>query len=169
VYQNILRGKKENHLVFALGKHMMELYPPHYAYVAIDRSPQSLKQVFMACMRICGMPVQGDAAALDSIAREIKGRMAAGHVDQLVSLMKKFIAAGGSTDVKRWASAVELTGYRVGLLMCGDLQTAALMVSQESNLLGSTMTPKDKIKELVLYSISEDYFDARRGIGVQVG
>jgi len=31
------------------------------------------------------------------------------------------------------------------------------------------MTPKDKIKELVLYSISEDYFDARRSIGVQVG
>jgi tetratricopeptide (TPR) repeat protein len=170
VYQNILRGKKENHVVFALGKSMMELYPPHYAYVTIDRSPQSLKQVFMACMRICGMPVQGgDTAALDSIAREIKGRMAAGHVDQLSSLMKKFIAAGGSTDVKRWAAATELTSYRVGLLMCGDLQTAALMVSQEQNLLGSTMTPKDKIKELVLYSISEDYFDARRGIGVQVG
>ncbi|MCA9698689.1 MAG: tetratricopeptide repeat protein, partial [Myxococcales bacterium] len=37
VYQNILRGKKEHHLVFALGKHMMELYPPHYAYVTIDR------------------------------------------------------------------------------------------------------------------------------------
>jgi hypothetical protein len=29
--------------------------------------------------------------------------------------------------------------------------------------LGSTPPPKDKIKEPVLYSISEDYFDARRG------
>ena len=169
VYSNMLRGKKEQHLVFALAKSMMDLYPPHYAYVTIDRSPQSLKQVFMACMRICNMPVQGDTAALDSIAREMKGRMSGGHVDQLLSLMKKFIQAGGSTDVKRWAAAVELTAYRVGLLMCGDLQTSALMVSQEQNLLGSTMTPKDKIKELVLYSISEDYFQARRGIGIQVG
>ena len=169
VYGNVLRGKKEQYLVFALGKHMMDLYPPHYAYVAIDRSPQSLKQVFMACMRICGMPVQGDTAALDSIAREIKARMSAGHVDQLASLMKKFIQAGGSTDVKRWAAAVELTSYRVGLLMCGDLRVASHMVSQEQGLLGSTMTPKDKIKELVLYSISEDYFDARRAVGIQVG
>ena len=169
VYQNLLRGKKEHHVAFALGKSMMELYPPHYAYVTIDRSPQSLKQVFMACMRICGMPVQGDTAALDSIAREIQGRMSAGMIDQLRSLMKKFIQAGGSTDVKRWAAAVELTGYRVGFLLCGDLPTSALMISQESSLLGSTMTPKDKIKELVLYSISEDYFDARRSIGVQVG
>ena len=30
------------------------------------------------------------------------------------------------------------------------------------------MTPKDKIKELVLYSISEDYFKARKGIGIAV-
>ena len=168
VFQNLLRGKKEQHLSFALGRHMMDLYPPHYAYVALDRSPQNLKQVFMACMRICGLPVQGDTAALDQIAHEIKGRMAQGQVDQLISLMKKFVEAGGSTDVKRWANAVELTGYRVGLLLCGDLATAALMVSQEQAQLGSAMTPKDKIKELVLYSISEDYFQARQAIGMQV-
>ncbi|NJK30989.1 MAG: tetratricopeptide repeat protein [Deltaproteobacteria bacterium] len=107
VYQNLLRGKKEHHLAFALGKTMMELYPPHYAYVTIDRSPQSLKQVFMAAMRICGLPVQGDTAALDAIAREIKGRMAAGHIDQLASLLKKFIAAGArptsSAGPRRWS------------------------------------------------------------------
>ena len=28
--------------------------------------------------------------------------------------------------------------------------------------------PKDKIKELVVYSISEDYFKARKGIGIAV-
>jgi tetratricopeptide (TPR) repeat protein len=169
VFQNLLRGKKEQHLVFALGRHMMELYPPHYAYVALDRSPQSLKQVFMACLRICGMPVQGDTAAFDQIAREITGRMQQGAIDQLVHLMKKFIEAGGSTDVKRWANAVELTGYRVALLLCGDLATAALMISQEQAQLGSALTPKDKIKELVLFSISEDYFTARQAIGLQVG
>ena len=30
------------------------------------------------------------------------------------------------------------------------------------------MSPRDKIKELVLYSISEDYFTARRAVGLQV-
>jgi hypothetical protein len=137
--------------------------------VALDRSPKNLKDVFMACLRVCGMPVQGDTAALDVIAKQITGRMAQGQVDQLNSLLKKFVEAGGSTDVKRWANAVELTGYRVGLLLCGDLATAALMISQEQAQLGSAMTPKDKIKELVLFSISEDYFAARQAIGMQVG
>jgi len=168
VFQNLLRGKNEAHLVFALGRYMMDLYLPHYCYIALERSPQHLKQVFLACLRAVGMPVQGDVAALDIIAREITSRMQPAALDQLRSLMQKFIDAGGSTDVKRWAAASELTAYRVGLLLCHDLRIAGQMISQEQSMLGSTMGPRDKIKELVLYSISEDYFTARRAIGVTV-
>ncbi|MBP7288872.1 MAG: tetratricopeptide repeat protein [Nannocystaceae bacterium] len=169
VFQNLLRGKNEAHLVFALGRYMMDLYLPHYCYIALERSPQHLKQVFLACLRLVGMPVQGDTAALDIIGREIGSRMQPAALDQLRSLMQKFVDAGGSTDVKRWAAASELTAYRVGLLLCHDLRIAGQMISQEQSMLGSAMGPRDKIKELVLYSISEDYFTARRAIGVTVG
>ncbi len=168
VFQNLLRGKAESHLAFALGRHMMDLYLPHFCYVALDRTPQNLKQVFLACLRAVGMPVQGDSAALDQIAREITSRMQPAALDRLRSLIQKFVDAGGSTDVKRWAAAVELTSYRVGLLLCHDLRISGQMISQEQSMLGSAMGPRDKIKELVLYSISEDYFAARRAIGVQV-
>jgi tetratricopeptide (TPR) repeat protein len=168
VFENLLRGKNEKHLAFALGRHMLDLYLPHYAYVALERSPQNLKQVFMACLKAVGMPVQGDEAAMDQIAREITGRMAGGASDQLASLIKRFVEAGGSTDVKRWAAAMELTGYRVGLILSNDLVVAAQMISHEQSALGSTMSPKDKIKELVLYSISEDYFAVRGALGLSV-
>jgi len=168
VFQSLLKGKAEKHLAFALGRYMLDLYPPHYAFVALDRSHQNLKQIFMACLRICGMPVQGEIQAIDAIAREITARMQPAAVDQLRSLMKRFIEAGGSTDVKKWAAASELTGYRVGFLLCGDLVVAAQMISQEQSVLGSTMSPKDKIKELVLFGISEDFFTARKAIGLQV-
>ena len=146
----------------------MDLYLPHFCYVALDRTPQNLKQVFLACLRAVGMPVSDNSAALDQIAREITGRMQPAALDRLRSLIQKFVDAGGSTDVKRWAAAVELTSYRVGLLLCHDLRIAGQMISQEQSMLGSAMGPRDKIKELVLYSISEDYFAARRAIGVQV-
>ena len=168
VFQNLLRGKAEPHLAFALGRYMMDLYLPHFCFVALDRSTQALKQVFMACLHGVGLPVQGDVAALDQISREIFGRMQPAARDQLRSLLQKFIEAGGSTDVKRWAAASELTAYRVGLLLCSDLRIAGQMISQEQAPLGvgATMSPRDKIKELVLYSISEDYFTARRAIGM---
>ncbi|MEZ4452382.1 MAG: tetratricopeptide repeat protein [Nannocystaceae bacterium] len=168
VFQNLLKGKNEKHLAFALGRHMLDLYLPHYAYVCLDRSPQRLKQIFMTCMHICGMPVQGNAAELNTYAREIVGRLPAGAIDQMRSMMRKFVEAGGSADVKKWAQATEIAGYRVGLLLCNDIVVAAHVISQESATFGATMTPKDKIKELVLYSLSEDYFKARKSIGLVV-
>ena len=165
VYANLLKGKHERHLAFALGRHMLDLYLPHYAYVALDRSPQTLKAVFMVCMHMCGLQVgQVDRNAV----RNISERLPANYVDQMKSLMRRFVESGGSTDVKLWAQATELAGYRVGLLLCDDMQVAAHIISQEQTAFGSTMTPKDKIRELVLYSISEDYFRARRNIGMHV-
>ena len=69
---------------------------------------------------------------------------------------------------ERWALGTEITAYRIGFLLCDDLITAAHLISQEQAAFGSSMTPKDKNQELVLYSISEDYFKARKGIGVSV-
>ncbi|MCY1010299.1 tetratricopeptide repeat protein [Nannocystis pusilla] len=168
VFQNLLKGKNEKHLAFALGRYMSDLYLPHYAYVALDRSPQNLKQVFLACMHMCDMETGGNRQELDQIAREILSRLPANARDQMRSLMRRFVEAGGSTDVKKWALGTEITAYRIGFLLCDDLITAAHLISQEQAGFGSAMTPKDKIKELVLYSISEDYFKARKGIGVSV-
>ena len=54
------------------------------------------------------------------------------------------------------------------VILSQALITAAHLISQEQAAFGSSLTPKDKIKELVLYSISEDYFKARKGIGISV-
>ncbi|TPV92869.1 MAG: tetratricopeptide repeat protein [Myxococcales bacterium FL481] len=171
VFSNMLRGMSETHLAFVMARHMAELYPPHYTYVALSRSTQNLRQVVLACMRAAGIQVdaQGpDTQALDQIAREVTGRMSAGQRDQLATLMRKFVESGGAADVKRWAAATELSCYRLALLLAGDLAVAAHMIAQEQAQLGSSISPKDKIKELVLYSISEDYFAVRQLMGLDV-
>ena len=168
LFANLLKGKNEKHLAFALGRHMLDLYLPHYAYIALDRSPQNLKQVFLTCMYVCDMETGLPKAELEAYSREIFSRLPGGARDQMRSLMRKFVEAGGSTDVKKWALATEIAGYRVGYLLCNDLVVAAHIISQEQSAFGSSMTPKDKIKELVLYSISEDYFKARKSIGMSV-
>lgn len=171
VFANMLRGMSESHLAFVMGRYMAELYPPHYTYVALARSTQNLRQVVLACMRATkNLPeMKGpDAQALDQIAREVTGRMSAGQRDQLATLMRKFVESGGSADVKRWAAAMELSCYRIALLLSGDLAVAAHMIAQEQAQLGSAISPKDKIKELVLYSISEDFFTVRKLIGLHV-
>ena len=44
---------------------------------------------------------------------------------QLRRLVARFLARGGRTNLKRWARAAEWTACRTGLLLCGELQTAA--------------------------------------------
>ena len=88
MFSGLLRGKKEQHLAFALGRHMMDLYWPHYAYVALDRSHRNLKDVLMALLKACGVPVPGDARTMEEISRQVTGRLAPAQVDQLNRLIK---------------------------------------------------------------------------------
>ena len=63
---------------------------------------------------------------------------------------------------------MDLTVARAGFILCNDLDVAAKMVSQEAVSVGG-VAPKDKIKELVLYSISEEYFLVRQHLGLGIG
>ena len=54
------------------------------------------------------------------------------------------------------------------IVLCNDLETAAKMVSTEPVPVGG-MSAKDKIRELVLYSISEEYFTIRQHLGLNIG
>ena len=65
-------------------------------------------------------------------------------------------------------TAVDMTSQRAGLIICGDLQTAAAMVSKEPATVGGGMNAQDKVRELILYYMSEEYFGVRREIGTLV-
>jgi len=51
--------------------------------------------------------------------------------------------------------------------VCGDREVAARMVSAEPVTVGGPQV-KDKIKELVLYSISEEFFAVRAQMGLTI-
>lgn len=76
--------------------------------------------------------------------------------------------AGARADVKRWLQAVELTSCRSGFLVCNDLETAAKMVTQLGAQGPVNLPPKEKVKELVLFSVSEEYFRLREHLGIRI-
>jgi hypothetical protein len=90
-------------------------------------------------------------------------------IEQLQDVVRKYVSrSGGEVDLKRWVGAVDLTSHRVGFLLCNDIEVAARMISTEPTPVGG-MAAKDKIKELVLYSISEECFAARQHLGITIG
>ena len=148
VFSGLLRGRTEQHLAFALGRHMMDIWFPHYAYAALGRTPEELKKVHTAALVSAGKVPTTDRE-IDALAKTMSRYLDPAKMEMLKATVGRFIDAGGTLDVKQWASAAELSCYRVGLLLCGDLAIAAQMVSQEQQQLGAMLTPKDKIKAVL--------------------
>jgi hypothetical protein len=58
-----------------------------------------------------------------------------------------------------------LTANRVGFILCNDLETAARRVAVESAGV-STLSAKDRLRDLLAYSVSEQYFGVRKHLGL---
>jgi tetratricopeptide (TPR) repeat protein len=80
--------------------------------------------------------------------------------DHLARVVSKLIQSGAALDLKRWVQGVDLTADRAGFALAHDLETAIEIV-RASDEGSSALTPQSRLKDLVLYAISEPYFTLR--------
>jgi hypothetical protein len=169
VGSDLLQGRPEKELAFIIARTLAYLRPEHYLKLAL-LTATDLKVVFQAALKLVNpkVPVKGDTQIIDAYVQAmIKGTNPA-WLEQLAIVVKRFFETRAEADLNRFSTGVELTSARAGLILCNDLEVAAKMVSQEPVPVGG-MQPKDKIKELVLYSLSEEYFVVRHHLGLSIG
>ncbi len=161
----LLTGFQPLDLMFIAARHLSDYRPEHYIRTLMPSNTE-LKTVLMASLRLANL-VPGDAQ-IDQTAQELRKYLQAPQMDAIGTLGRRFVQAGARTDVKKWLQGVEITACRAGFLVCNDLDTAARMVQA----LGATgpvdVPPKEKVKELVLFSVSEEYFRLRQALGIQI-
>ncbi|MEZ4301358.1 MAG: hypothetical protein R3B70_40870, partial [Polyangiaceae bacterium] len=104
-------------------------------------------------------PVRENLAVLESL---VTGQTR----DKLASAVTKLLQTG-AIDLKRWVAGVDMSADRAGFLACNDLELASEMIkaADESS---SAVAQKDRLRELVLYSTSEEYFALRRRLGLNI-
>jgi len=167
---DLLQGRPEKELAFAIAKQLSYLRPEHFLRRVLS-APSQLRTVFFAALRIANpqFPVPpADVPEVDKILKFVAGKMHAGMLEQLAVLVRKFAESKAEVNLNRWWTATELSANRVGFVLCNDLEVAAKMVSTEPAEIGS-LPPKEKVKELVLYSVSEEYFQVRGQLGLSIG
>lgn len=162
----LLSGVSPLDVIFVVGKHLSYYRGEHYIRTMFQTRDE-MKLVLLAAMKIAGMTINDPA--VDQWATELRSRMQPGDMELLNKIGKRFVDAGARTDIKRWMRTVELTGCRAGFLMCNDLEIASRMIQAEPPMGADDMTPKEKVKELVLFSVSESYFRLREALGIQIG
>jgi tetratricopeptide (TPR) repeat protein len=104
-------------------------------------------------------PVQQALAALKQLHPTAK--------EQLASLVARLLQSGAAIDLKKWIAACDLTADRAGFVLAHDLDVATALIKASDDA-SSSVTQKDRLRELVLFAASEDYFALRQKLVVNI-
>jgi hypothetical protein len=162
VHPDSLPGFPRELLAFWIGKRMAELTPPLLAR-ALFRSVSELKELVAAAARIVkeGDRLNRTDEAWRAHIRKDKRR-------ELSAAIERALAAGGSLDVRRWSQLADLSSSRAGLVIAGDVETARLALVREGQSPGD-LGPRDQMRELIAFFLSDHYAHVRAELGVTLG
>jgi tetratricopeptide (TPR) repeat protein len=168
--QTVLSGFTPQELTFIVGKHLSGYRGEHYIKNLFP-TLNELKVILFAGVKIVtpDFTVPGEMAqAVNATAVELLKHMQPVHRESLKIVVQKWMADGAKADLKRWMQAIDITACRAGLLLCADLEIAKKIIAAEPQLPGD-LPPAEKMKELLVFSVSEQYFAVRKMLGVAVG
>ena len=160
VGRDLMTGYRDTELAASIGALLAQLRPAYYLRLALP-SVDELEAGLAAAAQVAGRQLGRAKLApiRDAFAAEIAQRIGS-RADALAALVARLPE---QLDVTRWRNAVDATAQRAGLLVSGELAAAARMLSTESGAHGT-----QRVRELVAYSVSPEYFAARRHLGVAV-
>jgi hypothetical protein len=161
----LLAGYSPTDLMFYVARHLNYYRGEHYIRTMFQTKDE-MKLIILAAMKISGVEIK--EPSVNEWASQIQVNMEPADLELLSTVKRRFVESGAKTDIKRWMQAIELTGCRAGLLMCNDLDIASRMIQGDPPGSAVDLTSKEKIKELVLFSVSEQYFRLREALGIQI-
>lgn len=154
---------------FHVGKQLTLARPEHYLGAGFFPT-ENLKLLFLAALQFTrpqtNFGLNNQQAFVDALKRLAK--MPPPVQLQLRQYCEQFFKTEQNPNLSAWLKALDHTSNRVALLICGDLTTACNCIRNEDASI-SKLTPKEKIKELVLFSISDSYFELRKQLGLALG
>jgi hypothetical protein len=168
--QTVLTGFTPQELTFIVGKHLSGYRGEHYIKNLFP-TLNELKVILFAGVKLVipDFSVPGEMAqAVNATASELLKHLQPVQRESLRVVVQRWLEEGAKADLRRWMQAIEITAARAGLLLCADLEIAKKIIAVEPQLPGD-LPPPEKMKELLVFSVSEEYFALRKTIGIAVG
>jgi tetratricopeptide (TPR) repeat protein len=164
----------ERELAFEIGKRLAYLRPERFATMALGTLPK-LESAFAAAIAASGArvathdgkPFEASSDEARKLAAALKSQVPGAMLEQVGDIGQKLSGRVGNGLISSWRSATDHTANRIGFILANDLETAAKAIATENAAL-STLPVKDRLRELLAYSVSEGYFAVRRHLGLHV-
>ncbi|AKT41625.1 tetratricopeptide repeat protein [Chondromyces crocatus] len=168
--QTVLTGFSPQELTFICGKHLSMYRGEHYIKTLFPTVTE-LTVLLFAGMKLVApeTPVPPDIEKqIIATAQQLRQFMQPMQLEGLRMVVKKFLAEGAKANIKRWVQCVDITAARAGLLLCADMEIARKILAAEPQQPGD-LPPQDKLKELLVFATSEQYFALRHTLGISIG
>lgn len=85
--------------------------------------------------------------------------------DDLARAVSKLLQTSNPLDLRTWVNAIDYTADRIGFVLAHDLETAVEVVRSTED---DEALVRDRIKQLVLYSISPQYLELRAHLKIDL-
>jgi hypothetical protein len=168
----LLQGRPEKELAYVISKKLAMMRPDHFVrWPTVVPTIAQLKMVFLAALRLVQpkFEIRADMQQpVNQYVDHLRKVIPPQNLEQLGVVVQRFIAAKGEADLNKWSNAVDMTATRAGFLMCGDLDVAVRLVQAEPVTVG-VAEPKEKVKDLIHWSISDEYLTLREHLGLVIG
>ena len=100
---------------------------------------------------------------------QVLSRIPAPDMNEMTKLIQKMSANPGQhLNVSKWLEMVEHSSNRLGLLLCNDVGSAIEAIKNEQRQFSKAPT-QERIRELILFALSENYFQLRKALGLAIG
>ena len=167
----MLTGFTPQELTFIVGKHLSVYRGEHYIKNLFP-TLNELKVILFAGVKIVDAGLHRRPArwrqAVNATAQELVKHMQPVQRESLRIVVQKWIEDGAKADLKRWMQAIEITASRAGLLLCARPRDREEDHRRRAAAAGRPAAA-EKMKELLVFSVSEQYFGLRKTLGIAVG
>ena len=159
----------EHDVAFDLGKRMAFLRPERFLRCAVP-SVAALDIALRSALALVGAGIGPGVynGEVDKLTDQLRRMVPKAVIEQMGVVGQQLLSARGEViDMEIWMGATDLTAARVGFVLGSDLPAAARVISAEPPAT-SPLVAKSRLKDLIAYSVSEDYFAVRKFLGLDL-
>jgi tetratricopeptide (TPR) repeat protein len=163
-------GGPQQALAFVAARHVSYYRPGHYIRQLVPTGTGLRCWLFAAIRMIAPkfpIPATMEQAVKECI-EAIRTQLTGPQRDALRSLTQKLLDAAPELDMKGWMAGVDLSADRLGFVLGNDLKLANAVIDASPDD-ASVVAKKDRLRELMVYSVSEEYFELRKALGIALG
>ncbi len=155
-------------LAFVAGRHLTYFRPGFYVRHLVPTGTGLKAWLFAAIkMSVPQFPVAPDLQGqVDDAMTAMRTDFQGADKERLASLVSKLLQSGGALDLKKWVAAIDFTADRTGFVLANDLELATEVMRATED--AASMPAKERMKEIVLFSASEEYFGLRSKLQITI-